>query len=299
MTGLYFYDNQVLDIARDFKPSPRGRTGNHRPQSALSRTPATQRPVDGRGHAWLDTGTHESARGQPVHRHHRKTPGLKVACPGKSPSGRAGSIPQLENWRTTHAQVPRPISQSVMHRQGVLMKAIPTFHSRRLLVEPKCSATNAGSSSKVSTPARFHGKRPGSMGDFVQDNHSVRPQRSCAACIISWAPKGRASWSGRRARSSTWPSICPRIAERPLGRRDPPRKPPSALIPPGFAHGFVVSAIGGNSSTRPPITTRHSARVASGTIPDLAITWPIEGNPCCQPRMRRALPSASRVRVMP
>ena len=82
VTGLYFYDNDVLDIAATLTPSARGELEITDVNKAYLARGALACEVMGRGMAWLDTGTHESLleAAQYIATIERRQ-GLKVACP--------------------------------------------------------------------------------------------------------------------------------------------------------------------------------------------------------------------------
>jgi glucose-1-phosphate thymidylyltransferase len=82
VTGLYFYDNQVLDIARELRPSERGEYEITDVNLAYLRQNQLRMEVLGRGMAWLDTGTHDALHeASSFIETVEKRQGLKIGCP--------------------------------------------------------------------------------------------------------------------------------------------------------------------------------------------------------------------------
>ncbi len=114
VTGLYFYDADVCDVAASIKPSPRGELEITDVNAHYLARGDLHVEVMGRGYAWLDTGTHDSLleAGQFIATLEKRQ-GLKVACP-EEVAFRAGWIDRDKLLATAHTMLKNGYGQYLL-----------------------------------------------------------------------------------------------------------------------------------------------------------------------------------------
>ena len=254
VTGLYFYDNQVCDIAASIKPSARGELEITTVNARYLQQQQLDVEIMGRGYAWLDTGTHDSLleAGQFIATLEKRQ-GLKVACPeeiayragwiGAGAAGKQLAAPMLKNSYGQYLM-------QVLREQRVLtaMKLLHTSLPGVLTIDPAVFGDERGWFCESYNEARFNDALR-ALGEpaaprFVQDNHSCSKAGVLRGLHYQLPPHAQGKLVRVTQGAAFDVAVDIRAGSPTFGRwtgvtlsADNKRQ---LWIPPGFAHGFLA-----------------------------------------------------------
>ena len=244
VAGLYFYDNDVLDIARDLKPSTRGEYEITDVNIAYLRREKLRLEVFSRGMAWLDTGTHEA-----LHQaanfiqviEHRQ--GLKVACLEEI-AYRMGFI-DADQVRALAGAAPervRPVPPGPPRGADPPMNVTETRLPGVVVIEPRIFRDDRGYFLETWSAAGYGGRRACPTGSR---RTTCRARRSGVLRGLHYQfPTGQGKLVSVARGEVFDVAVDIRVGSPTFGRWEgvtlSAENGRQLYIPPGFAHGFLV-----------------------------------------------------------